>query len=130
MKAVKPNTLARTLVKFFQEYLPTLRGMSSHTIRSCRDSLYLRFVSTRKRCRIEALDIEHFSTDIVDTRRPFISWKPVAFLSKAGDAATRNSAELQAPASPYTVMAGTIIPAALVTGMNSDLPGQVIATVT
>jgi type IV secretion system protein TrbI len=53
-----------------------------------------------------------------------------AFLTKTGDAATRNSAELQAPASPYTVMAGTIIPAALVTGINSDLPGQVIATVT
>jgi type IV secretion system protein TrbI len=53
-----------------------------------------------------------------------------AFLTKTSDAATRNSAELQAPASPYTVMAGTIIPAALVTGINSDLPGQVIATVT
>ena len=52
------------------------------------------------------------------------------FLTKTGDAATRNSGELQAPASPYTVMAGTIIPAALVTGINSDLPGQVIATVT
>ncbi len=32
--------------------------------------------------------------------------------------------------SPYQVMAGTIIPAALVTGINSDLPGQVIANVT
>ena len=27
-------------------------------------------------------------------------------------------------------MAGTVIPAALVTGINSDLPGDVIATVT
>jgi type IV secretion system protein VirB10 len=53
-----------------------------------------------------------------------------AFVAKAGDTATRNTAALQAPASPYTVMAGTIIPAALVTGINSDLPGQVIATVT
>jgi type IV secretion system protein VirB10 len=53
-----------------------------------------------------------------------------AFLTRPGDAATRNSAELQSPVSPYTVMAGTIIPAALVTGINSDLPGQVIATVT
>ena len=53
-----------------------------------------------------------------------------AFLTKAGDGATRNTGELQAPASPYTVIAGTIIPAALVTGINSDLPGQVIATVT
>lgn len=53
-----------------------------------------------------------------------------AFLAKAGDTATRNTGSLQLPASPYQVMAGTIIPAALVTGINSDLPGQVIATVT
>lgn len=37
---------------------------------------------------------------------------------------------LQMPASPYQVMAGTLIPASLVTGLNSDLPGQVIAQVT
>jgi len=53
-----------------------------------------------------------------------------AFLAKGGDAATRNTGTLQAPASPYTVMAGTVIPAALVTGINSDLPGQIIAEVT
>ncbi|QEE24921.1 TrbI/VirB10 family protein [Rhodanobacter glycinis] len=53
-----------------------------------------------------------------------------AFLAKGDDAANRNTGTLQAPASPYTVMAGTIIPAALVTGINSDLPGQVIAEVT
>ena len=34
------------------------------------------------------------------------------------------------PESPYQVMAGTIIAAALVTGIKSDLPGDVIATVT
>lgn len=53
-----------------------------------------------------------------------------AFLVNAGDTATRNAGSLQLPTSPYQVMAGTIIPAALVTGINSDLPGQVIATVT
>ncbi len=53
-----------------------------------------------------------------------------AFLANSGDTATRNAGALQAPASPYTVMAGTVIPAALVTGINSDLPGQVIASVT
>ncbi|MGJ7524842.1 TrbI/VirB10 family protein [Variovorax sp. GB1P17] len=53
-----------------------------------------------------------------------------AFLAKAGDGAMRNPGGLQLPASPYQVMAGTVIPAALVTGINSDLPGQVIATVT
>ncbi|BBP04525.1 conjugal transfer protein TraI [Sulfuriferula plumbiphila] len=53
-----------------------------------------------------------------------------AFVTNGGDTATRNPASLQLPASPYQVMAGTIIPAALVTGINSDLPGQVIANVT
>ncbi|MDO9272716.1 MAG: TrbI/VirB10 family protein [Rugosibacter sp.] len=53
-----------------------------------------------------------------------------AFLTNGGDTATRNPASLQLPTSPYQVMAGTIIPASLVTGINSDLPGQVIANVT
>ncbi len=53
-----------------------------------------------------------------------------AFMANGGDAATSNTSSLQAPASPYTVMAGTIIPAALVTGINSDLPGEIIAEVT
>jgi type IV secretion system protein VirB10 len=47
-----------------------------------------------------------------------------AFLAKVGDAATRSAGTLQAPAAPSTVMAGTVIPAALVTGINSDLPGD------
>ncbi len=37
---------------------------------------------------------------------------------------------LQTPKSPYQIMAGTLIPASLVTGLNSDLPGQVIGQVT
>ncbi len=37
---------------------------------------------------------------------------------------------LQSPKSPYQIMAGTLIPASLVTGLNSDLPGQVIGQVT
>jgi type IV secretory pathway VirB10-like protein len=53
-----------------------------------------------------------------------------AFVTNGGDTTTRNPASLQPSASPYQVMAGTIIPAALVTGINSDLPGQVIASVT
>jgi type IV secretory pathway VirB10-like protein len=52
-----------------------------------------------------------------------------AFVTKSGDTGNRNPGSLQLPASPYQVMAGTIIPAALVTGINSDLPGQVIAHV-
>ena len=52
-----------------------------------------------------------------------------AFL-KGRSTETRNSGNLQMPSSPYQVMAGTVIAGALVTGIKSDLPGDVIATVT
>jgi type IV secretion system protein TrbI len=51
-------------------------------------------------------------------------------LERASDTATVSSHALQTAASPYEVMAGTVIAAALITGINSDLPGQVLATVT
>ncbi|HCF9911470.1 TPA: TrbI/VirB10 family protein [Pseudomonas aeruginosa] len=49
---------------------------------------------------------------------------------KAGTTETRNSGNLALPTSPYQVMAGTVIAGELVTGIKSDLPGNVIATVT
>ena len=52
------------------------------------------------------------------------------FASDLTDAEIYNPHSLRTPISPYQVMAGTIIPAGLVTGLNSDLPGQVIAQVT
>ncbi|HCT7101468.1 TrbI/VirB10 family protein [Pseudomonas aeruginosa] len=52
-----------------------------------------------------------------------------AFL-QGGTTEIRNSGNLQLPASPYQVMAGTVIAGALVTGIKSDLPGDVIGTVT
>ncbi len=52
-----------------------------------------------------------------------------AFL-KGGSTEIRNSGHLEPAASPYQVMAGTVIAAALITGIQSDLPGDVIATVT
>lgn len=63
----RPNALARTLVKYFQDYLPTLRGMSPHTIRSYRDALilYLRFVASHTRRRPEDLDLGDFTSDHV-----------------------------------------------------------------
>ena len=52
------------------------------------------------------------------------------FSSDLNDAEIYNPHSLQTPVSPYQIMAGTIIPASLVTGLNSDLPGQVIAQIT
>ena len=40
------------------------------------------------------------------------------------------AAPLMAPVSPWEVKAGTVIPAALVTALDSDLPGEAIAQVT
>lgn len=47
----------------------------------------------------------------------------------AGAAVSPGGSFLRLPASPYMVMAGNIIPATLVNGINSDLPGPVIAQV-
>ena len=56
--------------------------------------------------------------------------KKLAFLNGKGDDQIYNPHALQKPVSPYTLMAGSIIPASLVTGLNSDLPGFVIGQVT
>ncbi|HEV2147435.1 MAG TPA: TrbI/VirB10 family protein, partial [Longimicrobiaceae bacterium] len=55
-----------------------------------------------------------------------------AFLQAAAgpQAAAPAASQVQRPASPYQIMAGTLIPATLVTGINSDLPGEVVAQVT
>lgn len=53
-----------------------------------------------------------------------------AFLEGKPDASIYGSGTMQRPISPYEILAGTVIPAALVTGINSDLPGEIIATVT
>lgn len=43
---------------------------------------------------------------------------------------TRSAHRLEAPRGPDTLMAGTVIAAALVTGVKSDIPGDIIASVT
>jgi len=54
----------------------------------------------------------------------------IAFADSANNDAIYNPHRIVDPASPYQVMAGTIIPASLITGLNSDLPGTIIAQVT
>jgi type IV secretion system protein VirB10 len=54
----------------------------------------------------------------------------LAFLEHGPDADIYNPHALQDPVSPYQLMAGTVIAAGLLTGLNSDLPGPVIAQVT
>lgn len=56
--------------------------------------------------------------------------RKTAFLSAAIDRRTVSPDRLANAASPYVVQAGTVIPAALITGIRSDLPGQITAQVT
>ncbi|HLG89150.1 MAG TPA: TrbI/VirB10 family protein [Alphaproteobacteria bacterium] len=53
-----------------------------------------------------------------------------AFLARRVATDTMSPYRLQGLRSPYQLMAGTIISAALLTGLNSDLPGEIIGQVT
>lgn len=53
-----------------------------------------------------------------------------AFLARESSQRTVSVERLAAPASPNIVQAGSIIAAALITGIRSDLPGQITAQVT
>jgi type IV secretion system protein VirB10 len=54
----------------------------------------------------------------------------LAFLNGNVDRRTVSPDRVDTPASPYLLQAGAVIPAALLTGLRSDLPGQVTAQVT
>jgi type IV secretory pathway VirB10-like protein len=56
--------------------------------------------------------------------------RKLAFLNGSVDRRTVSGDRIEAPASPYVLQAGAVIPAALLTGLRSDLPGQVTAQVT
>ncbi|RJE84206.1 TrbI/VirB10 family protein [Paracoccus onubensis] len=53
-----------------------------------------------------------------------------AFLGSPADRVTVAPDRVAAPASPWILQAGSVIPAALITGIRSDLPGQITAQVT
>jgi type IV secretion system protein VirB10 len=56
--------------------------------------------------------------------------RKLAFANAEPDRRTVSPDRLASTASPYVVQAGTIIPAALITGIRSDLPGTITAQVT
>ncbi len=56
--------------------------------------------------------------------------RKLAFVNMETDRRTVSTDRVQDKASPYVVQAGAVIPAALITGIRSDLPGQVTAQVT
>ncbi|MCO6406448.1 conjugal transfer protein TraI [Aurantimonas endophytica] len=61
---------------------------------------------------------------------PTAQERQAAFLNAGVDRRTVAPDRVMAPASPYVLQAGAVIPAALITGIRSDLPGQITAQVT
>ncbi len=53
-----------------------------------------------------------------------------AFLDVGSNRTIESKQRITGPSSPYVLQAGSIIPAALITGIHSDLPGQITAQVT
>lgn len=53
-----------------------------------------------------------------------------SFLTQAPDRRTATNDRIEAPPSADVLQAGAVIPAALITGIRSDLPGQITAQVT
>lgn len=54
----------------------------------------------------------------------------LSFLNGASDQTTASLERLKSAPSPYIIEAGTVIAAALITGLRSDLPGEITAQVT
>jgi len=63
-------------------------------------------------------------------QQPTAQDKQFAFLNAAADRRTVTPDRVTPPASPFVLQAGAVISAALITGIRSDLPGQIIAQVT
>ena len=62
--------------------------------------------------------------------QPAAQDRHTAFLNGPVDRQTVALDRIMAPASPYILQAGAVIPAAMMTGIRSDLPGQITAQVT
>jgi len=62
--------------------------------------------------------------------QPTVQDKQLAFLNAPVDRRTTSSDHIMPPASPFVLQAGAVISAALITGIRSDLPGQITAQVT
>lgn len=62
--------------------------------------------------------------------QPTAQDRQLAFLNAAADRRTVTPDRVSPPASPFVLQAGAVISAALITGIRSDLPGQITAQVT
>jgi type IV secretion system protein VirB10 len=88
------------------------------------ESKSLSLLQASLRARALAGDVDLQAND------PTEQLRKLSFLKAGPEKDIYNPHGLQKPASPYQLMAGTIIAASLISGLSSDLPGFVIAQVT
>src|SRR3546814_7617960 len=70
------------------------------------------------------------SAQVAEAPGPNGQQRKNAMVGRANDGADVNQHRLTAPVSPWTLQAGSVISASLITGLNSYLPGLVTAQVT
>jgi type IV secretion system protein VirB10 len=75
-----------------------------------------------------AAEPSHPPAAVPDAAAPAAQQHKIAFAQGEGGSVSPN--QLVPPSSPWMLSAGTVIPASLITGLNSDLPGMVLAQVT
>ncbi len=120
---------ARDSQPFFRlQSRPAVTASSSEPAPPARASSQLSDLAAQTTAATERartqLDGSPAAPDVTDQMRK------LAFLKSGPEKEIYNPHGLQKPLSPYQLMAGTVIAASLVTGLNADLPGFVIAQVT
>lgn len=73
-------------------------------------------------------DASHLNLDLASDQND--QQRKLDVVNQASVASIYNDHKLHTPTSPYEILAGTSIAASLITGLNSDLPGEVTAQIT
>ena len=79
---------------------------------------------------LPGLDPTALGPNVRAAAQPSEADRKLAFMNGPVDRRTTSSDRVQVPASRNVLQAGAVIPAALLTGLRSDLPGQITAQVT
>ena len=87
MKLHHPTDLGKSIVRFFEEFLPAMRGLSQHTIRGYRDAivLFLHYLAEHTNHPIEKLNLSDFTAENVAQFLTFIEE------TRGNSVATRNA---------------------------------------
>jgi type IV secretion system protein TrbI len=100
-------------------------------LKAARESGLMAQVATGKSAAVPSTTDAKAETSGAPTAAPSVSGtRKEQFASARDTGGDLNSGSLIAPVSPNSLLAGSVIAASLITGLNSDLPGMVTAQVT